>query len=103
MRAILTYHSIDESGSPISVAPAAFRRHVEWLASGRVRVVSLEEIVRLNDAVDAVALRVLGSPFIRPARLVEHAIFSPDLIGPWVLVEMHERYRVPFVYFQEAT
>jgi len=56
MRAILAYHSIDDSGSPISVAPATFRRHIEWLASGRVRVVSLEEIVRLNDAVDAVAL-----------------------------------------------
>ena len=56
MRAILTYHSIDDSGSPISVAPATFRRHVEWLASGRVRVVSLEEIGRLSDAVDAVAL-----------------------------------------------
>ena len=38
MRAILTYHSIDESGSPISVDPDAFRRHVRWLASGRVRV-----------------------------------------------------------------
>jgi peptidoglycan/xylan/chitin deacetylase (PgdA/CDA1 family) len=56
MRAILTYHSIDDSGSPISVAPATFRHHVEWLASGRVRVVSLEEITRLNDAVDAVAI-----------------------------------------------
>lgn len=63
----------------------------------------LSRHLKMWDAVDAVALRVLGSPFIRPARLVEHAIFSPDLIGPWVLVEMHERYRVPFVYFQEAT
>lgn len=44
MRAILTYHSIDDSGSPISVSPRAFRRHVEFLASGRVRVVPLAEV-----------------------------------------------------------
>ena len=30
MRAILTYHSIDASGSPISCAPDAFGRHVSW-------------------------------------------------------------------------
>lgn len=56
MKAILTYHSIDSSGSPISVTPAAFRRHVEWLAAGRVRVVRLDELVRLPANVDAVAL-----------------------------------------------
>ena len=56
MRAILTYHSIDPSGSPISVSPAAFRRHIEWLASGRVRVVRLEELMRLPAGEDAVAL-----------------------------------------------
>lgn len=44
MRAILTYHSIDESGSPISISRVEFRRHIEWLASGAVRVVSLGEI-----------------------------------------------------------
>lgn len=38
MRAILTYHSIDDSGSPISVAPEAFARHVAWLAGGTVSV-----------------------------------------------------------------
>lgn len=51
MRAILTYHSIDESGSPISVSPAAFRAHVRWLASGVVRVVPLPEL--LAGAADA--------------------------------------------------
>jgi len=56
MRAILTYHSIDSSGSPISVSPAAFRQQVEWLASGRVRVVSLEELLRTPQGEDAVAL-----------------------------------------------
>jgi peptidoglycan/xylan/chitin deacetylase (PgdA/CDA1 family) len=45
MRAILTYHSIDDSGSPISSDEAGFRRHVEWLASGAVRVLPLDQIL----------------------------------------------------------
>ncbi len=56
MRAILTYHSIDRSGSIISVTPEAFRAHVEWLATGAVRVVSLTQLLALGDEVDAVAL-----------------------------------------------
>lgn len=56
MRAILTYHSIDDSGSVISVSPERFADHVAWLASGRVRVTTLEEIVALGTDADAVAL-----------------------------------------------
>lgn len=61
MRAILTYHSIDDSGSPISIDEAGFRRHVEWLASGAVRVLPLEQILTPADRVvepgrDAVAI-----------------------------------------------
>jgi peptidoglycan/xylan/chitin deacetylase (PgdA/CDA1 family) len=56
MRAILTYHSIDRSGSPISVAPDAFAGHVAWLASGRVRVTGLAELLAMPDDCDAVAL-----------------------------------------------
>jgi peptidoglycan/xylan/chitin deacetylase (PgdA/CDA1 family) len=56
MRAIITYHSLDGSGSPISVPPCSFRKHVDWLASGRVRVVSVRELIALNDEIDAVAL-----------------------------------------------
>lgn len=56
MRAVLTYHSIDHSGSPISVSPAAFRGHVEWLASGRVRVLPLEALLEADPDLDAVAL-----------------------------------------------
>ena len=56
MRAILTYHSIDSSGSPISCSPAAFDRHVAWLASGRVRVTTVDDLLTLSDEVDAVAL-----------------------------------------------
>ena len=56
MRAILTYHSIDNSGSPVSVTPAAFRQHIEWLASGSTRVLSLGDIVHGSQSDDAVAL-----------------------------------------------
>ena len=56
MRAILTYHSVDPSGSPISVDEASFRRHVAWLASGAVRVVPLADIRAAADGHDAVAL-----------------------------------------------
>jgi len=44
VRAILTYHSIDDSGSPISVDRECFARHVRFMTSGRVRVVPLAEI-----------------------------------------------------------
>lgn len=46
MRAILTYHSIDTSGSPISIAPDTFARHVAWLAGGAVQVEALTTLRR---------------------------------------------------------
>ncbi len=49
MRAVLTYHSIDASGSPVSVAPEAFARHVAWLTSGQVIVQSLAALVAAGD------------------------------------------------------
>jgi peptidoglycan/xylan/chitin deacetylase (PgdA/CDA1 family) len=56
MRAILTYHSIDPSGSPVSVHPDAFARHLAWLASGSVKVMPLEALIAAPDAADAVAV-----------------------------------------------
>lgn len=56
MKAILTYHSIDDSGSVISTSREVFRRHVAWLASGSVRVVPLETIATLPHDTDAVAV-----------------------------------------------
>ena len=56
MKAILTYHSVDESGSVISIAEQAFRRHVRWLASGRVRVLPLDRLVEAPPGEDAVAI-----------------------------------------------
>ena len=45
MRAVLTYHSIDTSESPISVSPAAFAGHVRWLANSGIRVMPLRSLV----------------------------------------------------------
>jgi peptidoglycan/xylan/chitin deacetylase (PgdA/CDA1 family) len=56
VRAILTYHSLDESGSPISLAPEAFRRHVAWLVSGGVPVVPVSDLLAVAPGGDAVAV-----------------------------------------------
>jgi peptidoglycan/xylan/chitin deacetylase (PgdA/CDA1 family) len=50
------YHSIDATGSAISVAPDEFRAHIKWLASGTVRVVPLEALRGIPPAENAVAI-----------------------------------------------
>jgi peptidoglycan/xylan/chitin deacetylase (PgdA/CDA1 family) len=70
MRAILTYHSIDDSGSPISCHPDAFARHVAWMASGRVRVTTIDELTTLPDDDDAyVNFEQTAAP-----RLLDHGL-----------------------------
>jgi peptidoglycan/xylan/chitin deacetylase (PgdA/CDA1 family) len=56
MRAILMYHAVDDSDSPISVSEEVFKAHVRFLASGRVRVVPLEALRSQPDENDAVAI-----------------------------------------------
>lgn len=57
MKATLTYHSIDESGSPISVSLRAFSEHARWLTSGGVRALTLDQLVAdPDDGRDAVAV-----------------------------------------------
>lgn len=56
MRAILTYHSIDESGSPISIDPRVFRSHMEFLAVGQPRVVPLADMVSGQASDESLAL-----------------------------------------------
>lgn len=56
MRAILTYHSIDDSGSPISVPPGVFRDQMRWLAASPVQVVPLAQLIDLDPEADALAL-----------------------------------------------
>lgn len=56
MRGILAYHSIDDSGSVISIPPDLFRKQAEWLASGEVQVVPLDEIQQQPPESHSVAL-----------------------------------------------
>jgi peptidoglycan/xylan/chitin deacetylase (PgdA/CDA1 family) len=56
MKAILTYHSIDTSGSIISVDPSALRRHLAWLRDSSVRVVGIRELLALPAEEDAAAI-----------------------------------------------
>ena len=56
MKAILTYHSIDDSESPISLSVATFRRHARFLAEGRIAVVPLQDILDVDPRRDAVAI-----------------------------------------------
>jgi peptidoglycan/xylan/chitin deacetylase (PgdA/CDA1 family) len=56
MKAILTYHSVDESGSVVSIDERTFARHVRWLAASHVRVLPLDELPGARDDEDAVAM-----------------------------------------------
>ncbi len=56
MRAILTYHSVDDSGSPISIDRETLARHANWLATGPVPVLPLSEVVATDASRDAIAL-----------------------------------------------
>jgi peptidoglycan/xylan/chitin deacetylase (PgdA/CDA1 family) len=56
LRAILTYHAVGPSRSPISLEDRVFRRHAAWLASGRVRVCALADLAVQPPNADAVAL-----------------------------------------------
>lgn len=85
MRGILTYHSIDDSRSPISIGRADFARHVDWLASGAVRVLPLAELVARPGGEHAVAitfddafesLASLAWPMLRERQLPA-AVFVP--------------------------
>jgi peptidoglycan/xylan/chitin deacetylase (PgdA/CDA1 family) len=90
MRAVLTYHSIDASGSAVSVDPAVFEQHVGWLASGAVRVVPLGEILAAPAGEDAVALTfddalesfgTVAAPLLLEAGLPVTAFVVSDRVG----------------------
>jgi peptidoglycan/xylan/chitin deacetylase (PgdA/CDA1 family) len=56
LKAVLTYHSIDSSGSAVSVSEDDFREHVRWFASGAVSVVPLPELLQVPQGQDAMAI-----------------------------------------------
>lgn len=90
MKAILTYHSIDGSGSVISIDEATFRRHVRWLASGRVRVLPLASLASAPDDHDAVAITFddglesvgrIAAPLLRDHGLPATLFVVTDAVG----------------------
>lgn len=70
--AILTYHSIDNSGSVISMPPTTFRRHMHFLAAAGIPVVPLDQVLTQSGSVAI----TFDDGF---ANLIDHAI--PVLAG----------------------
>ncbi len=91
MRAVFMYHSIDDSGSPISIAPDVFRQHVQWFASGAVRVLPLGDLIgetRIPGNEDAIAI-TFDDGF---ANFTEHAaplLHAHDLPATMFVVTAH--------------
>lgn len=56
MKAILTYHSLDRSGSVVSTAPETLARHVAFLASGRVPVRTVDDLLASPGDAEGVAV-----------------------------------------------
>jgi peptidoglycan/xylan/chitin deacetylase (PgdA/CDA1 family) len=90
MRAVLAYHSIDPSGSALSVSPASFREHVRWLSSGAVRVVSLAELLAGRDEEDMIAITFddalesfgsVAAPLLLDAGLPVTVFVASDYVG----------------------
>ena len=92
MRAILTYHSLDDSGSVISTSPAVFERQMACLASRRTRVVALDELMALPIDVDALAITFddgfesferLAWPVLRAHGWSANLLVVTGFVGRW--------------------
>jgi peptidoglycan/xylan/chitin deacetylase (PgdA/CDA1 family) len=90
MKAVLTYHSIDDSGSPVSIDERSFRAHVEWLASGAVEVVPLPELTSVPESQDAVSVTFddglenfgrIAAPALLEARIPVTVFVVTDSVG----------------------
>lgn len=60
---ILTYHSLDESGSVISTAPETFRRQMKFLSENGYKVVSLNELINLLSEDNTPLLKTIALTF----------------------------------------
>ena len=104
MNAILTYHSIDGSRSPISVSPAAFRRHIAYFLSAGIQVLSVDELLKQEDAVSAVALTfddgyanvaVEAAPILAEHRLPATIFVATTYVGATNAWAAGDTYAVP--------
>lgn len=72
---ILTYHSLDDSGSVISTSPAVFRAQMELLARRGYRVITLRELLDAWDRAEPVAPNTVVLTFDDATEnLVPHAL-----------------------------
>jgi peptidoglycan/xylan/chitin deacetylase (PgdA/CDA1 family) len=60
---ILTYHSIDSSGSVISTPPEKFRNQMQFLYDASFQIISLKEVVRQIEAGNALPERSVALTF----------------------------------------
>ncbi len=88
MKGVLTWHSIDESGSVISVTARQLERHLDWLASGLVRVVPLASLPSVPDESDAVAL-TFDDGFANFARIAAPMLSERGLAATVFVVPGH--------------
>lgn len=90
MRAILTWHSIDESGSVISTQRDSFERQLDALARPNVRVVPLSSLPSLDDSENAAALTFddgfanfadVAVPLLKARAFPATVFVIPDRVG----------------------
>ncbi len=56
MLGALMYHSLDDSGSPISLSPLAFERHLDWMVANNIQVTPFCEFPREQSQGHQIAL-----------------------------------------------
>ncbi len=86
-RAVLTFHSVDDSGSVLSFPVSAFRRMIERLAAAGVPVVSFDDLLRrdhgvtitFDDGMNSVHRNAL--PVIRDHGFPAHLFLATGLLG----------------------
>lgn len=90
MKAILTYHSVDNSGSVISVTPGQFERHLDTLLERKVDVVPLASLPYLPADDDAVAITfddgfanfaMSAAPLLASRNLTATVFVVPSYVG----------------------
>jgi peptidoglycan/xylan/chitin deacetylase (PgdA/CDA1 family) len=104
LKAILTWHSLDESNSVISTPPLLFERQMETLLARGVRVVPLATLPLLNEDENAVSLTfddgfanfaTAAAPLLQRLRATATVFVVTDLLGTtnaWDAGSPHNRY-----------
>ena len=87
MRAVITFHSLDDSGSVLSFAPKRFAKFVESLARAGVPIVSYPELLK-RDAGIAItfddgmrSVHDIALPVLREHRAPAHLFLTTGAVG----------------------